>query len=90
MTIYRIVRLNWSPETIDKLWKKHHVDYEEVEQVIFEDKDRIITPQFSNKHGFRFKVTGKTRGGRRLVIYMNPDTREEGAWFCITAMGVEK
>ena len=85
-----VERMNWSLETIDKLWKKHHVDYEEVEQVIFEDGDRTITPEFSNKHGYRFKVEGRTRGGRNLVAFIRPDSREEGVWFCITAMEVKK
>jgi uncharacterized DUF497 family protein len=85
-----IERMNWSPETIDKLWKKHHVDYEEVEQMIFEDDERVISREYSSKHGYRFKVEGRTRSGRRLVAFINPDSREEGIWFCITAMEEER
>ena len=39
---------------------------------------------------YRFKVEGRTRSGRRLVAFINPDSREEGVWFCITAMEEER
>jgi len=66
MRVYRII---WLPEIEDKLYYKHHVLVEEVEEVLF-DKPRIRFVEKGQREGEDlYTAYGQTAAGRWLIAF---------------------
>lgn len=66
--------LLWDDDTIEHIWKKHHLSIEEVDEA-FHDSNALI---HKGKHG-RQVVYGQTEGGRYLTIIVKFESRQV-AW----------
>ncbi len=86
----RVSEVLWDDETIWKLWKEHHVEWWEVEEVLFDDAGADARWHASEKHGTRLLVRGETRGGRRLFVALRPVDPENSIYRCATAFEDEK
>jgi hypothetical protein len=81
----RLDSLLWDDATIDKLWRKHRVEWWEVEEAIFDDEEARFRWHEDRRHGRRLLVRGRTSGGRRLLVVLHPVEAEAGVWRCRTA-----
>jgi uncharacterized DUF497 family protein len=80
-----IHELFWDDDTIDKLWRKHHVEWWEVEEVVLDDDDAEFRWHEDRRHGRRLLVRGRTTGGRRLLVILDQVEPGTGLWRCRTA-----
>ena len=80
----RITRpLIWSQAVVDKIWKKHHVTPEEIEEAIYYDK-----PIYHKGTANSYCVYGQAVSGRYLFIVLGRIGR--GAQYkVITARGMQ-
>ena len=77
--------LRWDEETLEKLWRKHRVMAREVGDVVRHDPGAEFRWHEQRRHGRRLLVRGRTRGGRRLLVILDPVDLDEGVWRCRTA-----
>jgi uncharacterized DUF497 family protein len=73
------IELRWTQEVIDKLFNKHGVVPEEVDEVIYGGNAILRRGPESGK-GRRYYVLGKTFPGRYLMIVLE---RQRGALFSV-------
>ena len=65
----RVQRIIWLPEIEDKLYRKHQVLVEEVEEVLF-DKPRIRFVEKGHREGEDlYAAYGQTVAGRWLIVF---------------------
>lgn len=75
--------LIWSQEVVDKIWQKHHVSPEEVEEAIYDDKP-ICHKGAANS----YCVYGQAMSGRYLFIVVRK--KDKGARYkVITARDMQ-
>ena len=74
----------WDDATQEKLWKKHRVLSGEVGDVVLRDSKAEFRWHEDRQHGRRLLVRGRTRGGRRLIVILDPIDQDEGIWRCRT------
>ena len=76
--------LMWTQEVVDKIWQKHHVSADEVEEAMFDD-----SPAGSKGAAGSYWVYGQTVSGRYLFIVLRK--REgKGRYKVITARDMEE
>lgn len=63
------IELHWTQRVIDKIYKKHSVTPEEVQEVIYEGKPFFRRGSGSGKYR-RYYVLGRTQAGRYLLIVL--------------------
>ncbi len=80
-----VYELWWDEETLEKLWRKHRVMAQEVGDVVCHDPGAEFRWHEHRRHGRRLLVRGRTRGGRRLLVILDPVDLGEGVWRCRTA-----
>ncbi len=83
----KLASLIWDDDTVDKLWRKHRVEFWEVEEVVLDDEHAKFRWHRSKRHGRRLLVCGRTAGGRRLLVVLEPADAKSGTWQCRTAWG---
>ena len=66
-----ILELRWKEHIIEKIWLKHQVEPEEVEEVIYEDEDLEAVSYGSN----RYLIRGQTLAGRYLLIVLEKESQ---------------
>ncbi len=81
----KVYELTWDEEVLEKLWRKHRVRPQEVEEVVLEDEGAQFRRSASPRHGRRLLVRGRTAGGRRLLVILRPVDPEGGLWRCASA-----
>lgn len=86
----RVRELLWDDDAIAKLWRKHRVEWWEVEEVVFDDDEARFRWHQDRQHGRRLLVRGRTHGGRRLLVILHPVVPEVGLWRCRTAWEGER
>lgn len=65
----RIDGFGWLPDIVEKLWVKHHVDQEEVEEV-FLNHPRFWFVEIGHREGEDvYAATGQTDAGRYLIVF---------------------
>jgi hypothetical protein len=80
-----VYELRWDEEILEKLWRKHRVLAREVADVALRDPEANFRWHEDRWHGRRLLVRGRTRGGRRLLVILDPLDLEDGIWRCRTA-----
>jgi len=76
--VYEIV---WDDEVIEKLWRKHHVESWEVEEVVFDDEFAEFRWARDPAYGERLLVRGETHSNRSLFVALDP-IRQRGIYLC--------
>lgn len=75
--------LIWNQAVVDKIWRKHHVTPEEVEEAVFDDKP-ICHKGTSNS----YCVYGQAMSGRHLFIVL-AGKGKRAQYKVITARGMQ-
>ncbi len=65
----RISRIIWLPEVEDKLWAKHNVLVEEVEEVLFDDPRVRFVEKGHREDEDMYAAYGQTAAGRWLIVF---------------------
>jgi uncharacterized DUF497 family protein len=71
--------LIWTQTVIDKIWQKHNMSAEEVEEAVFEDAPHCI-----NGSSDSYWVYGRTIAGRLIFVVLRRKTGK-GCYKAITA-----
>lgn len=66
----RIDKVIWQPEIEEKLYQKHKVMVEEVEEVLFDNKPRVRFVEKGHRKGEDlYAAFGQSASGRRLIVF---------------------
>jgi hypothetical protein len=65
----KVARVIWLPEIEDKLWRKHSVLIEEVEEVLFGDPRVRFVERGHREDEDMYAAYGQTGAGRYLIIF---------------------
>ncbi len=65
----RVTRVIWLPEIEDKLWQKHAVHVEEIEEVLFDDPRVRFVERGHREDEDMYAAYGQTDAGRYLIIF---------------------
>ena len=84
----RVGHIIWLPEIEDKLYYKHHVLIEEVEEILF-DKPHIRFVEKGHRQGEDlYAAYGQTADGRWLIIFFV--LKERGTALVISARDMDR
>jgi uncharacterized DUF497 family protein len=75
--------LKWDGHNREHI-RRHAVSSWEVEDAIRDVRGTAFWKR-DRFHGDRLVVFGRNRGGRKLILYLQPVNTDEGIWRCITA-----
>ena len=64
----KIEGIIWLREVVDKLWLKHHVEIEEVEEVLLDRPKFRLVEKGKRKDENVYLALGQTIGGRYLTV----------------------
>jgi uncharacterized DUF497 family protein len=85
MNVHRIV---WLPEIEEKLFDKHHVLVEEVEEALFDDDVHVRFAEKGHREGENlYAAYGQTAAGRWLIVFFI--LKEDGVALVISARDME-
>ena len=82
-------RIIWLPEIEEKLYDKHRVLVEEVEEVLFDNDPHIRFAEKGHREGENlYAAYGQTAAGRCLIVFFV--LKEDGAALVISARDMER
>ncbi|MCU0502131.1 MAG: BrnT family toxin [Anaerolineae bacterium] len=85
----RIRTVIWLPQIEDKLFSKHRVSVDEVEEVLFDGQPHIRFVEKGHTQGENlYSAHGQTTGGRWLVVFFIVKGEDEA--LVISARGMER
>lgn len=75
-----IVDVLYDDATVEKIWKKHHVTYEQACQAVQLGSYESARWREDLTRGRRLFVIGKTDAGSRLLVILEPVDMNDGRW----------